>query len=531
MAVTLVGEVINTGDSINGFNTGTVSTDDDNVQGTGALGIKASSGVNEMYTTSLGPTAPYNFSAGGSRSGHHIIMWFNTKTPVDTTNGLRIVVGNGTSRGHWNVYPRSFYKGGFVTAVVNTARPFDTIATGSWTTGGNPAQLTSISQVGGVFNTLTSIMGNFNNMQLDQFTVGLGVRVDGGTVGTPNNFETVRAVDEDTNKWGWWSSSAGSVIGKGKLYIGPASGSATSVFSSVGAKVIFANERVAAGFYEIAARGAGTAVSFNLSSISAASSADARWGLTVDSTTQSFSDTNGVWSGGGTLSLSANSSLVGTTLVDCQKLNLNGASVDSISVLSAATTAGNAFITTSNLGLITNSDFAGSTGHAIEITTPGNYSFSGNVFSGYGIDGSTNAAIYNNSGGLVTINISGGGNSPTVRNGTGATTNVVNAKVFSVTNVLPETEIRIFRQSDLVELGGVENVTTGAGANNVSTSADPDNAGRYRVIYSYGYTSDIPVFVVAMSLGQLPVRISAILRSTDGSLQLAQTVDRPFFNP
>lgn len=83
--------------------------------------------------------------------------------------------------------------------------------------------------------------------------------------------------------------------------------------------------------------------------------------------------------------------------------------------------------------------------NAIVVTTPGTYSFSGNSFTGYGTTGTDTAAIYNNSGGLVTINISNG-STPTYYNGVGATT-VINNNV-SVTleaNVsLVGSEIRIY---------------------------------------------------------------------------------------
>jgi len=201
MAVILVGEIINSCDTTTGFSTGNISADDDFVEGTGAIGVKASATTVDMYTTSLGPTAPYDFSAAGSESGAHIIMWFNTKSPIDDFAGLRIYVGDGTNLGRWNVLGSGFYKGGFITRAVSPELDFDT-ATG-WSLTGNPAQLTAVSEVGGTFQTITSIKGVFNNVQLDQMTVGSGVRVDGGTLSTPNNFEVVRAADEDTNFWGW----------------------------------------------------------------------------------------------------------------------------------------------------------------------------------------------------------------------------------------------------------------------------------------------------------------------------------------
>lgn len=455
MSVALVGEVVNACDATTGFNVGNISADDDNVEGTGAIGVKNSAGTTEMYTTSLGAGAPYDFSSGGPENGYHVIMWFNSKSPINATAGFRVIVGDGTSRGHWNVVPRSFYKGGFVTQVVNTARDFDSIAAGSWTTTGNPAQLSAVTQVGGVHQTPASIMGSFNNFQLDQITIGLGVRVDAGTVGSPNTFETVRAADEDTGFWGWWSSAFGAYVGKGKLYIGPATGSATSVFTDSGFRVVFADERVASGFYEIRTRGAGTDVSWDLGNIAAANSVNARWNLTVDSDTNSFADTNGVWSGADQLVLAAAATLTGTTLIDCTKLTQNGATLDACSVRSANTADGVAFIESDDPSLISDCEFEFSDGHAIEITTPGTYSFDGNTFVGYGLDDTNDAAIYNNSGGLVTLNISGG-TTPTVRNGSGASTTLNSTVSITVTPLAAGSEVRAYRVSDGVELDGTE---------------------------------------------------------------------------
>mgnify|MGYP000845257860 FL=1 len=431
MAVTLVGTVINTADAITGFNQGNISTDDDFVQGTGSIGLKASTGLNEIYTTTIA-SGPYNYNVG--RLGEHIVMWFNTKTPISATGGLRIVVGNGTSRGSWNVDPRSFYKGGFVTAVVNTGRNFDNILAGSWTVGGNPAQLTNVTQVGGAFDTLTSIMGNFNNVQIDQFTTGFGVRVDAGTSGTPNNFASIITA-ENTNFWGWWSSFNGSNIGRGKIYIGPATGTATSWFEDSAFSTVFADSRVAVGFFEFAIRGANTTVRWNLANISAANPTNARWSLTIDAAgIAEFTDTSGVWRGSDTITLRSTATLNGTTLINGTSLIQNSATLSGITVSSANTATGVGYIQSNAPNLISNSSFTFSAGHAITITTPGTYTFTGNTFTGYGAGGTNSAAIYNNSGGAVTLNIAGGGGTPTVRNGAGASTTVVNAVSVRVTS-------------------------------------------------------------------------------------------------
>lgn len=513
MTVSLVGEVVNSGDAVTGYNAGNISGDDDFVQGTGAIGLKVSAATSEMYTTTLGATAPYAFSSGGGEFGYHIIMWFNSKSPINSTAGFRIVVGDGTNRGHWNVVPSGFYKGGFVTAVVNSARAFDSIAAGTWTTGGNPAQLSAVTQMGGVMQTAASIMGSFNNFQLDQFTIGLGVRADGGSVGTPNTFETVRAQDESTSFWGWWSSKNGAYVGKGKLYIGPVSGSATSVFTHSAFSVVFADERVAVGFYEINTRGAGTDVTWTLASIAAANAVNARWSLTVQSDTNSFSDTNGVWSGADQLTLTSAASLTGTTLINCSKLTQNGATLDGVTILSANTADGVAFIESDDPSLLSDCSFTFSDGHAIEITATGTYAFVGNTFTGYGADSSNDAAIFNDSGGLVTLNVSGGGSTPTIRNGSGAST-VVNSTVsVTVTPLAAGSEVRAYRVSDGVELDGTES-----------------SSGSSHVLGLPAGTA-VNIVVLNYSPPKIPVRIENVSFASDQNLNPFQRDDANYANP
>lgn len=112
--------------------------------------------------------------------------------------------------------------------------------------------------------------------------------------------------------------------------------------------------------------------------------------------------------------------------------------------------AGNYLLSTATPNQFSNCTFTGSTssGHAIRITTPGTYTFSGNIFNGFGANGTTSAAIFNDSGGTVTLNITNGGSTPTYRNGTGATTiinNAVNVLVKCVNKInQPLQNIRVY---------------------------------------------------------------------------------------
>lgn len=114
-----------------------------------------------------------------------------------------------------------------------------------------------------------------------------------------------------------------------------------------------------------------------------------------------------------------------------------GSNIDYCTVnTTGLTTAGNYWTTVADPSIFSYSAFTGSasTGHAIRITTPGSYTLDGNTFTGYGgstgsnlvaSSGSTSAAIFNDSGGSVTLTIQNGGSNVSVRNGTSASTTVV----------------------------------------------------------------------------------------------------------
>lgn len=81
----------------------------------------------------------------------------------------------------------------------------------------------------------------------------------------------------------------------------------------------------------------------------------------------------------------------------------------------------NTKVVASNPSNISGSKFISSGTHGIEITTAGTYTSPNNTFVGFGVDGSDSAAIYNNSGGAVVLNVS---ETVTVKNGAGASTTI-----------------------------------------------------------------------------------------------------------
>lgn len=75
------------------------------------------------------------------------------------------------------------------------------------------------------------------------------------------------------------------------------------------------------------------------------------------------------------------------------------------------------------------------TGHAILINTPGTYTFNNFTYDGFGSAETPHAAVFNNSSGAVTILITGDGDTPTVRNGSGASTSIVNPLTIIIRGV------------------------------------------------------------------------------------------------
>lgn len=453
MAITLNGTIVTDADTAADFTTinsgANISGDDDNVEGTGAVGDKMSNTTEVLASDNLlgGASGVYDFSSGGADEGAHFIGWVNTKTPINATTGLAVYFRNASGHlGTWNVMPSYFYKGGFTTRVINPAADFNAATT--WTTTGNPAQLDDVSAMGFQITTITSIMGSFNNCQVDQMVVGFGVRADAGTSGTPNTYQDVVDQDQDTSFWGWFSS----IGAKGGLYIGPATGTTASWFVDSAFSIKFLDENVAAGFYGLFIRGANTTCEFTLASISAENPANSRWDLILDSAmgsvTGGFLDTNGVWAGFRNVVLNQYAEMDSTTCINGNNIDQNGATIGDCSHLSPNRAANEHYMTVDDLSLVTGNFFQSSgTGHAVDLgnitsntTVTWNNTESGYVAgtTGTGVDDKTptgNETIDVNvsSGITLDINLAAGASTPSIANSGAGSVNVNQSVSVSVT--------------------------------------------------------------------------------------------------
>jgi hypothetical protein len=178
--------------------------------------------------------------------------------------------------------------------------------------------------------------------------------------------------------------------------------------------------------------------------------------------------------------------------------------------------ASNRWCSVSNPSIFNGCVFNGSTasGHAIRITTPGTYSLSNLTFNSFGT--SSNAAIFNDSSGLVTLNISGG-TIPTYRNGTSSTTSVIASVNITVTGLKDNTEIRVYTTATTTELAGIETATDGT----------TDNRS-----FTFALTTGVVIDIAIINVTYENERITAYtVPATNASIPIQQRFDRNYSNP
>lgn len=214
--------------------------------------------------------------------------------------------------------------------------------------------------------------------------------------------------------------------------------------------------------------------------------------------------------------------------IDCTSATISNSLQLRNSVIDANTADATAFMITDDIGDIRLCRFEWSDGHAIQITsnTVSPQTSKGNLFTGFSgtpgtnstpSSGSTDAAIYNSSGGALTINVTTAGDTPSVRNAASSTTTVNNNINTTLTGLKDNTEVRVYTTGTTTELAGIEDATDGsAGARTFSFSL------------TAGTGVDIQIFNVDYN----PVRlINFVVPSSDSSVPIQQIADRWYTNP
>jgi hypothetical protein len=442
--ITLVGVVQANAETTSGWSGGSLESELA-YQGSASYGGKVASGTTRYPHTGTAR----NFSVGGGNEGDHIIVILGSLTPgkLDSkaNGGLGILAGNdGTNFGEWYVdgsdtkSPTTL----FLPYIIDPASDFDN-ALGSFTLSGNPAQLNAADYFGGRFDATSGIMGNFNNGLVDQITIGTGLR---GT-GTGGALAEWVTADEGTvgNRFGFLTTREGVLYFQGKMYFG--SSGSSYVFSDSDKVIIFPDVKVAADFYEIIVENASSVVTFDGFTLQAPGTPkfalthfSGEWDIansTIDGA-RAINGGAGLTISGSKISNSGQVSLGGMILTDC---TVTGSTASS-AVLAASPT---------EMNNVNNTGLASSNGHGVELIAPGTYTFTSIGFTGGGGAETVTSDVYNNSGGAVTLNIVGG-DTPTVRNGTGASTVVNNAVDITLTGIISGSRVHIRDMTNSTDL-------------------------------------------------------------------------------
>lgn len=378
-------------------------------------------------------------------ASEHFFVWLALGTPglANTLANRGITVAIGTSTTAYN----QFHVGGSdtlgATARVGRCYPIRYVTTSNGSApfrtlvgspGANPQWF------GGLANITGTAKGS--NFGVDAIRRGTGVFVTAGEVASPGTFSGMQAQNDSvSNRWGVFTGATSSIFElQGRFVIGRnTSNVATTAYFVDSNKnvLILDTPHSQTDFTQIIVDQASTVCTLTNVTFEALGTNNKGLFNAVNGTVTLTSCT---FVNFGATTLNSLSTATGCVWRSCGTITQTEAALDEC-------TFNNTLVLSNNPSDITDCQFVGDgTGHGIEISAAGTYSFVGNTFTGFGAGGTTDAALYNNSGGAVTLNISGGGGTPTVRNGAGASTTINNTiSVEIVANVtLSGAEVRIY---------------------------------------------------------------------------------------
>jgi hypothetical protein len=327
------------------------------------------------------------------------------------------------------------------------------------------------------------------NVALDAIDIGKGLNLTGGDgVSTDGDFTSFVSTDQDVkaNRWGVVTGSGDNVRAHGLLTIGENT-TPTAVatgFTDNTSVVAFPDGYHSRGTVgvEVNIGSATTVVDIGCLLIgegtrNGVDANDTRPDFTVSGTAGSFTMTGAQLRNFRDVTFTSVCSIQNCD-ISCFDLvqgsaDIEGCTIRTTSLTNTATLSDPTFATSQDLN---NCEFVQEgAGHAIEITTPGTYDFQDLTFTGYGgtpgtnstpSSGAADAAVYNNSGGAVTININGSGNQPSVRNAASSTTTVNQTVTVSVTCVdtsgSPIENARVLVETDPGGVAVIDKVLTNA---------------------------------------------------------------------
>ena len=576
MAVVIVDRrtVVDTSDTTtgwtgNGF--GVQNTDVAEGSGANAESINISSG--SMYYTAgasvdLSNTLVYVFGFNNALQD----TWDSSPPPVG------ILIGDGTDRIAFNmagsnkkVFAHSDGPVNWQSLVLDGSKASELNTAGlTFADSGSfvALNLSAITQFGCYFETLSKALGGGYNVSVDIIRYGNdGLYILGGSASNPGVCTNIAEGDRSIaslDAHGIFREYAPTAFGvQGPLTFGGEGSQTTSYFEDTGVVIVFEDRDISNDKYYFNIAGLSTTTNYFKLSDSTITTAGPFVNCGMGSTSIDYLEFDAVsFVGlGGSITFPSDTNtgagrthiVNGCSFNQCREIFPKSV-VFTNNVISGygftfvgVTTAAVIIDEDANVSNWSDLSFTSSgSGHAIGITTTGTYNFTNISFSGYSgtpgsnlvpNSGSTGAAVYNNSGGIVTINVSGG-TSPSVRNGVGSTTNVIASATVNITGLPvltpgtdPGTEIRVFDRSTGISTGPNRPGDSGIVAG-ISTAEIAGTENHYTSTFSFSVGLGATFDVRILNERYVPLFLENRAADTDPTnIPVDLKIDRVFFNP
>lgn len=385
---------------------------------------------------------------------------------------------------------------------------------------------TTPSQIGGGANVTGT--ARFSNLGIDAARIGTGYDILNGTGADPEaDFAGIASDDESTSE-GVFQTANGGFNWQGKLRIGSASTACEFLDSNTNLFIINTLDGESlSDFTELLVENASSILTLsNVNFIALGTHNPGRLESLTSGATLALTGCGFI--GFGETVLNVGSTLTGCRWIGAGLVTMAGGAIASGSFSEGNQATGIEQVLTTNPSLITFTDFvSGGAGHAVRCDTVGTFNWQGNTDSGYtgtrgsnlvSSSGSTDAMFYNNSGGLITLNVTSSGQQPSVRNGAGATT-VVNANISVTYNGLVNgSEVRVYNAGTSTEIDGVESVTGNSFNWSVGSGVSMD-------IVILG---PIPTPPSPPAIAYIPIRQEGVSFTADTTLGITQVVNRNY---
>jgi hypothetical protein len=368
------------------------------------------------------------------------------------------------------------------------------------------------------------------NQAIDAIDMGTGLELHAGDGGsTDASMQDLVDADEGTsaNRWGYVRTVSGIIYVLGRMDVGRSGGvAAITEFTETASTIVIFPD----GYFTAGSAG----MLFDIGNASSVMTVPCQFlgKGGVDANTDSRPDhvvvgTSGAYTFTGTMlnhrnvTFTAPCDVAGT--IECKLLTQGSANIENAKIITSAITnvaclQDPTFGTSTDLNNTEFEQGVDGVGHAIEIDTAGTYDLEQILFTGYGgtpgsnptpSSGAADAAIFNSSGGLVTLNVNG--DTPSVRNNAVSTTVVTNTVNVSLTNLVIGSQCYIF-----------ETATPG----NVIMDLTADTATE-TVTFSYVSDTAITIRVRKSSAAPkyLPFNATGTITGTGFTLSVGQILD------